>query len=43
LCGFALLALEVLWFRFLVLFVLANALSFAVMLAVVLSASASAR
>jgi spermidine synthase len=35
-CGFALLALEVLWFRFLVLFVLANALAFAVMLAVVL-------
>ncbi len=36
LCGFALLALEVLWFRFLILFLLANALAFAVMLAVVL-------
>lgn len=36
LCGFALLALEVLWFRFLILFLLANAVAFAVMLAVVL-------
>jgi hypothetical protein len=34
--GFALLALEVVWFRFLSLFVLSRSLSFAVMLAVVL-------
>jgi len=37
LSGFALLALEVVWFRFLLLFVEGSALSFAVMLAVVLT------
>lgn len=36
LSGFALLALEVVWFRFLLLFVVGTTLSFAVMLAVVL-------
>ncbi len=35
-CGFALLALEVVWFRFLLLFVLSESSSFAAMLAVVL-------
>lgn len=37
LSGFALLALEVIWFRFLLLFVVGTTLSFAVMLAVVLA------
>ena len=37
LSGFALLALEVVWFRFLLLFVVGTTLSFAVMLAVVLA------
>ncbi len=37
LSGFALLALEVIWFRFLLLFVIGTTLSFAVMLAVVLA------
>jgi spermidine synthase len=37
LSGFALLALEVIWFRFLLLFVTGTSLSFAVMLAVVLT------
>jgi predicted membrane-bound spermidine synthase len=37
LSGFALLALEVVWFRFLLLFVIGTTLSFAVMLAVVLA------
>src|SRR5262249_51658299 len=37
LSGFALLALEVVWFRFLLLFVTGTTLSFAVMLAVVLA------
>jgi predicted membrane-bound spermidine synthase len=37
LSGFALLALEVIWFRFLLLFVTGTTLSFAVMLAVVLA------
>jgi spermidine synthase len=37
LCGGILLGLEVLWFRFLLLFVLASSLTFAIMLAVVLS------
>ena len=37
LSGFALLALEVVWFRFLLLFVVGSTLSFAVMLAVVLA------
>jgi predicted membrane-bound spermidine synthase len=37
LSGFALLALEVIWFRFLLLFVVGTSLSFAVMLAVVLA------
>jgi predicted membrane-bound spermidine synthase len=37
LSGFALLALEVVWFRFLLLFVVGTSLSFAVMLAVVLA------
>ncbi|HEX9710108.1 MAG TPA: fused MFS/spermidine synthase, partial [Candidatus Thermoplasmatota archaeon] len=41
LSGFALLALEVVWFRFLLLFVMGSSLSFAVMLAVVLSGIAS--
>lgn len=37
LCGGVLLGLEVLWFRFLLLFVLASSLTFAIMLAVVLA------
>lgn len=37
LSGFALLALEVVWFRFLLLFVIGSTLSFAVMLALVLA------
>ncbi len=36
LSGFALLALEVIWFRFLVLFIFATSLAFAIMLAIVL-------
>lgn len=36
LSGFALLALEVIWFRFVVLFIFASSLAFAIMLAVVL-------
>jgi len=37
LCGFTLLALEVIWFRFMILFFIAHSLNFAVMLASVLA------
>ncbi|MDY6973604.1 MAG: spermidine synthase [Thermodesulfobacteriota bacterium] len=41
LCGFSLLALEVIWFRFMTLFFVAHSLNFAVMLAVVLAGISS--